>query len=225
MRMRSEILSTELDILIKERSQALRGNNQQKVYQLSKAIEKKTIELKIAKGEEDLQKAIENGTVERFNRLIAASQVLNSVTHSLIQEATEILKDNGLFTEGIVKECRTYNHAADRYFNEFKKLVDGDENAKTMFQEIDYFENWFRMWAKLKERPKEQRLRGCKKAAHKADGLRTCKKCDMIPNLDSIMCRTCSRSFVEGFKKGAKWQDNKNHPKEIIDNEQINHNK
>lgn len=223
--MRSEILSTELDILIKERSQALRGNNQQKVYQLSKAIEKKTIELKIAKGEEDLQKAIENGTVERFNRLIAASQVLNSVTHSLIQEATEILKGNGLFTEGIVKECRTYNHAADRYFNEFKKLVDGDENAKTMFQEIDYFENWFRMWAKLKERPKEQRLRGCKKAAHNADGLRTCKKCNMIPNLDSIMCRTCSRSFVEGFKKGAKWLDNKNHPKEIIDNEHINHDK
>lgn len=214
MRMRIEILIKELDILKKERTQALRANNQQKVYQLSKAIEKKEIEFKIAKGEEDLQRAIENGTLERFNRLIAASQVLNSVTHSLIQEATEILQDNGLFTEGIAKECRTYTHSADRYFNEFKKLVDGDENAKIMFQEIDYFENWFRMWAKLKERPKEQRLRGCKKAAHKADGLRTCKKCNMIPNPDSIICRACGRAFVEGFQKGAKWLDVKLHPKE-----------
>lgn len=202
-------------MLKRERTQAFRANNQQRAYQLSKAIEKKEIELKIAKGEENLQRAIENGTVERFNRLIAASQVLNSVTHSLIQEATEILKDNGLFTEGIVKECRTYNHAADRYFNEFKKLVDGDENAKTMFQEIDYFENWFRMWAKLKERPKEQRLKGCKKAARKADGLSTmCKKCRIQPDPDSIMCRACSSAFVEGFQKGAKWLDNKLNPKE-----------
>lgn len=202
-------------MLKRERTQALRVNNQQKVYQLSKAIEKKEIEFKIAKGEEDLQRAIENGMVERFNRLIAASQVLNSVTHSLIQEATEILKDNGLFTEGIAKECKTYNHAADRYFNEFKKLVDGDENAKIMFQEIDYFENWFRMWAKLKERPKEQRLRGCKKAAHKADGLSTmCKKCRIQPDPESIMCRACGKSFVEGFQKGAKWLDNKLNPKE-----------
>lgn len=202
-------------MLKRERTQAFRANNQQRAYQLSKAIEKKEIELKIAKGEENLQRAIENGTVERFNRLIAASQVLNSVTHSLIQEATEILKDNGLFTEGIVKECRTYNHAADRYFNEFKKLVDGDENAKTMFQEIDYFENWFRMWAKLKERPKEQRLKGCKKAARKADGLSTmCKKCRIQPDPDCIMCRACSSAFVEGFQKGAKWLDNKLNPKE-----------
>ena len=202
-------------MLKRERTQAFRANNQQRAYQLSKAIEKKEIELKIAKGEENLQRAIENGTVERFNRLIAASQVLNSVTHSLIQEATEILKDNGLFTEGIVKECRTYNHAADRYFNEFKKLVDGDENAKTMFQEIDYFENWFRMWAKLKERPKEQRLKGCKKAARKADGLSTmCKKCRIQPDPDTIMCRACSSAFVEGFQKGAKWLDNKLNPKE-----------
>lgn len=215
MRMRIEILIKELDMLKRERTQAFRANNQQRAYQLSKAIEKKEIELKIAKGEENLQRAIENGTVERFNRLIAASQVLNSVTHSLIQEATEILKDNGLFTEGIVKECRTYNHAADRYFNEFKKLVDGDENAKTMFQEIDYFENWFRMWAKLKERPKEQRLKGCKKAARKADGLSTmCKKCRIQPDPDSIMCRACSSAFVEGFQKGAKWLDNKLNPKE-----------
>lgn len=215
MRMRIEILIKELDMLKRERTQAFRANNQQRAYQLSKAIEKKEIELKIAKGEENLQRAIENGTVERFNRLIAASQVLNSVTHSLIQEATEILKDNGLFTEGIVKECRTYNHAADRYFNEFKKLVDGDENAKTMFQEIDYFENWFRMWAKLKERPKEQRLKGCKKAARKADGLSTmCKKCRIQPDPDTIMCRACSSAFVEGFQKGAKWLDNKLNPKE-----------
>ena len=39
------------------------------------------------------------------------------------------------------------------------------------------------------------------------------KKCNMIPNLDSIMCQACSRAFVEGFQKGAKWLDNKNHPK------------
>ena len=213
--MKSEMLSVEIDMLMKERSLALRNNNKQKVYHLSKTIEKKIIELKIAKGEEDLQRAIENGTVERFNRLIAASQVLNSVTHSLIQEATEILQDNGLFTEGIAKEFRTYTHAADRYFNEFKKLVDGDDKARIMFQEIDWFENWFRIWAKLKERPREQRLRGCLKAARKADGLSAmCRKCNIQPNPESIMCRACSRAFIEGFQKGAKWLDNKLNPKE-----------
>lgn len=51
--------------------------------------------------------------------------------------------------------------------------------------------------------------------ARKADGLSTmCKKCPMHPDTESIMCRACSRAFVEGFQKGAKWLDNKLHPKE-----------
>lgn len=212
--MRSEIILTEIDILKKDHAKAMVEKNSQKARQVMKKIEHKVREYNIVKGEETLQAAEENGVVEKFNRLVAAAQILNSVCHNITQEATELLQNNGLFTEGIAVESKTYNRAADRYFNEFRKLVKTDECSMSMFKDIDWFENWFRIWTRLKERPKEQRLRGCLKAAHKADGLRTCKKCNMIPNIDSIICRACGRAFVEGSQKGAKWLDNKLHPKE-----------
>lgn len=214
MRMRSQIIYTQIDMLKKEHSQALMGKNFQKARQIMKKIEHLTIEYNKTRGEELIQAAIDNGAMDRFNLLVSAAQILNSVTNSLITEASDLLTDNGLLTDGIADENRLYIKAADRYFKEFGKLVNNSEKAMDMFKDIEWFEDWFRMWAKLKERPKEQRLRGCLKAAHKADGLRTCKKCNMIPNIDSIMCRACSRSFVEGFQKGAKWLDNKLNPKE-----------
>lgn len=215
MRMMSQIIYTQIDILKKEHSQALMGKSFQKARQIMKKIEHLTIEYNKTRGEELIQAAIDNGAMDRFNRLVSAAQILNSVTNSLITEASDLLTDNGLLTDGIADENRLYVKAADRYFKEFGKLVRTDEKAMDMFKDIEWFEDWFRMWAKLKERPKEQRLRGCKKAAHKADGLSTmCKKCRIQPDPDSIMCRACSRSFVEGFQKGAKWLDNKLHPKE-----------
>ncbi len=215
MRMRSQIIYTQIDMLKKEHSQALTEKNFQKARQIMKKIEHLTIEYNKARGEELIQAAIDNGAMARFNLLISAAQILNSVTNSLITEASDLLTDNGLLTDGIADENRLYIKAADRYFKEFGKLVQTDEKAMDMFKDIEWFEDWFRMWAKLKERPKEQRLRGCKKAAHKADGLSTmCKKCRIQPDPDSIMCRACSRSFVEGFQKGAKWLDNKLNPKE-----------
>lgn len=213
--MRSEIILTQIDMLKKEHSQALYERNYQKARQIMNKIEYNTIEYNKIKGEELIQRAIDNGTMARFNLLVSAAQILNSVTNNLISEASELLTDNGLLTDGIADENRLYIKAADRYFKEFGKLVKDKGKEMDMFKDIDRFENWFRMWAKLKERPKEQRLRGCLKAAHKADGLSTmCKKCRIQPDQDSIMCRACSRSFVEGFQKGAKWLDNKLNPKE-----------
>lgn len=212
--MRSEIILTQIDMLKKEHSQALMEKNFQKARQIMNKIEHNTIEYNKIKGEELIQRAIDNGTMARFNLLVSAAQILNSVTNNLISEASELLTDNGLLTDGIADENRLYIKAADRYFKEFGKLVKDKGKEIDMFKDIDWFENWFRMWAKLKERPKEQRLRGCLKAAHKADGLSTmCKKCRIQPEPESIMCRACSRAFVEGFQKGAKWLDNKNHPK------------
>lgn len=224
--MRSQIIYTQIDILKKEHSQALMGKNFQKARQIMKKIEHLTVEYNKTRGEELIQVAIDNGAMDRFNRLVSAAQILNSVTNSLITEASDLLTDNGLLTDGIADENRLYIKAADRYFKEFGKLVRTDEKAMDMFKDIEWFEDWFRMWAKLKDRPKEQRLRSCKKAARKADGLSTmCKKCKMQPNPDSIMCQACSRAFVEGFQKGAKWLDNKNHPKDNTDKKQIIRNK
>lgn len=212
--MRSEIILIQIDMLKKEHSQALMEKNFQKARQIMNKIEHNTIEYNKIKGEELIQRAIDNGTMARFNLLVSAAQILNSVTNNLISEASELLTDNGLLTDGIADENRLYINAADRYFKEFGKLVKDKGKEIDMFKDIDWFENRFRMWAKLKERPKEQRLRGCLKAAHKADGLSTmCKKCRIQPDPESIMCRACSRAFVEGFQKGAKWLDNKNHPK------------
>lgn len=213
--MRSEIILTQIDMLKKEHSQALYERNYQKARLIMNKIEHNTIEYNKIKGEELIQRAIDNGTMARFNLLVSAAQILNSVTNNLISEASELLTDNGLLTDGIADENRLYIKAADRYFKEFGKLVKDKGKEMDMFKDIDWFENWFRMWSKLKERPKEQRLRGCLKAAHKADGLSTmCKKCRIQPDPESIMCRACSRAFVEGFQKGAKWLDNKLHPKE-----------
>ena len=215
MRMKSQIIYTQIDMLKKEHSQALMEKNFQKARQIMKKIEHQTLEYNKAKGEELIQRAIDNGAMARFNLLISAAQILNSVTNNLISEASELLTDNGLLTDGIADENKLYIKAADRYFKEFGKLVNDSGKEMDMFKDIDYLENWFRMWAKLKERPKEQRLRGCLKAARRADGLSTtCKKCKIQPDPDSIMCRACSRAFVEGFQKGAKWLDNKLHPKE-----------
>ena len=213
--MRAEIILIQIDMLKKEHSQDLMEKNFQKARQIMNKIEHNTIEYNKIKGEELIQRAIDNGTMARFNLLVSAAQILNSVTNNLISEASELLTDNGLLADGIADENRLYINAADRYFQEFGKLVKDKGKEIDMFKDIDWFENWFRMWAKLKERPKEQRLRVCLKAAHKADGISMmCKKCRIQPDLESIMCRACSRTFVEGLQKGAKWLDNKLHPKE-----------
>ena len=134
--MKSEIILTQIDMLKKEHSQALYERNYQKARQIMNKIEHNTIEYNKIKGEELIQRAIDNGTMARFNLLVSAAQILNSVTNNLISEASELLTDNGLLTDGIADENRLYIKAADRYFKEFGKLVKDKGKEIDMFKDI-----------------------------------------------------------------------------------------
>ena len=72
--MRSEIILTQIDMLKKEHSQALMEKNFQKARQIMNKIEYNTIEYNKIKGEELIQRAIDNGTMARFNLLVSAAQ-------------------------------------------------------------------------------------------------------------------------------------------------------
>lgn len=60
-------------------------------------------------------------------------------------------------------------------------------------------------------------MRGVTQAAKRANGLsQACGKC-RYRFRDPGICELCGKAFIEGFKKGAKWAENKG--KEVENNE------
>lgn len=57
-------------------------------------------------------------------------------------------------------------------------------------------------------------MRGIKKAARKSNGLRRCNGCKfnalVTRHYYEEICDVCWKSFIDGFKKGAKFVERKN---------------
>lgn len=156
-----------------------------------------------------IEAIVANGTMDRLNKLFSAAHILKCEANNLYEEAADLLQQNGMLLGDLKRSHNDFVRAADRYFKEFSTLIDTEEQKMNMFSDIDTFDNYFRIWAKLKERPKQpSKLRGCLAAAKRAKGKsRMCAKCAVKCNVQ--ICENCFKSFVDGFQKGAKWRDEK----------------
>ena len=66
-----------------------------------------------------IQRAVKNGAIEKVNKLLSAAHILNCEANSLIEEASDILRENGLLIGELKKYHTDFVKCADRYFTEF----------------------------------------------------------------------------------------------------------
>ena len=64
-----------------------------------------------------IQRAVKNGAIEKTNRLLSAAHILNCEANGLIEEANDILRENGLLvgelkkvSHGLREMCRPLFH-------------------------------------------------------------------------------------------------------------------
>ena len=99
---------------------------------------------------EIIRRAIENGAIEKVNRLLSAAHILNCEANGLIEEASDILRENGLLIGELKKYHTDFVKCADRYFTEFATMVE-TEKKMDMFTDMEEFDKWFRQWTKILE--------------------------------------------------------------------------
>lgn len=96
-----------------------------------------------------IDRAINNGSLERMNKLLSAAQILNCESNNLIEEASDLMAENGLMLGSIKKLHNDFVKSADRYFAEFSKLVTDEKCKSDMFGDLEEFDKSFRKWAKI----------------------------------------------------------------------------
>ena len=104
---------------------------------------------------EKIERAINNGSFDRVNRLLSAAHVMVCVANGYAEEAQDLLKSNELSLGELKKAFNSYQKAADVYFKEFASMVTNEK--MTMFSDMEEVDQIFRDWAKLEKdwKPKE----------------------------------------------------------------------
>lgn len=96
-----------------------------------------------------LERAEQNGTVDRAARILAAAYLLSSEANNLIDEAAELLERNGLML-GYLKHLQNqFARAASRYFIDYCRLADKSRDPMDYFNDLTEFDRRFRAWAKI----------------------------------------------------------------------------
>ena len=96
-----------------------------------------------------IERAKEDGTLARVNKLLSAAHVLRCEAANIIGETADLLESRGLLM-GELKKCHSdLDKVQDRYFSEFTKMVDTPQRGKDLFSDCDEFDKSFRKWAKL----------------------------------------------------------------------------
>lgn len=98
-----------------------------------------------------------NGSINQMNLLLSAVQILTCEANSLMEEANDIMMENGLCIGLLKKMHKDFVRCADLYFKEFSTFVDTEECKMNMFSDLEDFDNSFRKWAKIPTgwKPKE----------------------------------------------------------------------
>lgn len=110
------------------------------------------------KPKKDLIKAAEaDGSIDRLNSLLSAAHILNCEANMLVEEASDLMAENGLLLGNLKKLHNDFVRVADKYFKEFATLVTTDTAKMDMFSDLDGFNSAFREWAKVPNdwKPKE----------------------------------------------------------------------
>lgn len=209
--MKVELLKRKLDMLKIEYKKALSTKDRAEAKRLYDDIHNLVDEIEKAKGEEIIQKAKDSGILETTNRMICLVQLMMCEVNNMLSEIEDNFRDSQIMIDNIVFMQKEYYKSADLYFKEFAKIVESENKGRSMFTDLEEFDNMIRIFAGLKDMPKPASLMsGCKQAAGKANGLsQMCQKCPLTYNPETLICRACDKSFKEGFKKGAKWLERK----------------
>lgn len=106
-----------------------------------------------------LEAARRDGTLDRLNQLLSASQILLAEANNLIEEASDVIAAHGLMMGDLKQLHNRFTKAADNYFREFSTMVVKEETKMDMFGDIDTFDDSFRKWAKVPKgwKPKEMK--------------------------------------------------------------------
>lgn len=101
--------------------------------------------------------AVANGSIDRMNMLLSAAHLLNCEANSLVEEASDLMAENGLLLGDLKKLHNNFVKSADLYFLEFSSLVKTEKSKMDIFRDMDDFDAKFREWAKLPSdwKPKE----------------------------------------------------------------------
>ena len=101
--------------------------------------------------------AVANGSIDRMNMLLSAAHLLNCEANSLVEEASDLMAENGLLLGDLKKLHNNFVKSADLYFLEFSSLVETEKSKMDIFRDMDDFDAKFREWAKLPSdwKPKE----------------------------------------------------------------------
>ena len=76
--------------------------------------------------DEDIDAAISNGNIDRMNMLLSAAHLLNCEANNLVEEASDLMAENGLLLGDLKKLHNDFVRVADKYFKEFATLVTTD---------------------------------------------------------------------------------------------------
>lgn len=96
-----------------------------------------------------IARAEANGSLARLNQLLSASHILLCEANGLLEEAADLMRDNGLLLGELKQLHNRFTTAADRYFNEFASMVTTEKQKMDMFNDMDGFDEYFRSWSKL----------------------------------------------------------------------------
>lgn len=96
-----------------------------------------------------IEAAVANGSMDRMNMLLSAAHLLNCEANGLVEEASDVMAQNGLLLGDLKKLHNDFVRVADKYFKEFAILVVTEKSKMDMFSDLDGFDSAFREWAKV----------------------------------------------------------------------------
>lgn len=104
-----------------------------------------------------IQRAIDNGSIERLNILLSAAHILNCTANQYAEEAADLMEQNGLLLGRLKQLHNNFVRSADLYFREFAGMVFNEKCKMDMFSDMDSFDKVFREWSKIEKdwKPKE----------------------------------------------------------------------
>lgn len=105
-----------------------------------------------------IETAEADGSMDRLNQLISASQILLCEANDLIEEASDLMSGKGLMLGTIKKRHNDLTRSADNYFKEIEAMITVDQNKMDMFGDLEEFDNRFRIWAKVYKNWKPKNL-------------------------------------------------------------------
>lgn len=98
-----------------------------------------------------IDKAFANGSMERINKLLSASYLLHSVAKNLTDEASDIIRQNGMMMGRIEMLQNKSDDTFSHYAREFCSMITDKNTVLNWAEDVDKIEKIIREYAKCSE--------------------------------------------------------------------------